>query len=314
MRKICLVLALGAAAAFTALPAGAQECRDVTHQAGTDCIPLNPQRIAVLDPLTALPTLLSLGAPVVGSAQVYPGDDGYPAYIDPADVAGIASYGGMRDLSLEAVLASDPDLIIGDIGNMGDQIDALRAIAPLLVTRYTYYQADWLTEIRAIAEAVNRSAEAEAQIAALEARAAALRARFAAEERTPLLSRVDIHQGAPLYYRFNCTWFGALLHSAGVDQPESQRGACTDGDTSTVFQMVSIEEIATYLDGDAIALYQQRGTDPLALTAGWPTWAMLDVARRGAVHVVGDAWGVGASIPAGLMILEDLDTMIFPAP
>lgn len=313
MRKTPILLLAGMLLAIGTGAAAAQDCREITHEAGTDCVPLKPQRIAVLDPLTALPTLLALGAPVVGSAQVYPGDDGYPSYIDKAAVAGIASFGGMRDLNVEAVLASDPDLIVGDIANMGERLDELRAIAPVVVTKYTYYQSDWLAEIRKIAEAVGQSDAAEAQITALESRAAALRERFAAEGRVPVLSRVDLYRDEPLYYRFNCTWFGALLGEAGVTQPQAQQGECTAGASSTVFQMVSLEQIATYLDGDVMAIYGQRGTDPMATVAAWPTWSTLGVAARDAVYVVGDAWGVGASVPAGMLILDDLDTVLFPA-
>lgn len=298
---------------LSAAGAHGQECREIAHEAGTDCVPLNPQRIAVLDPLTALPTLLSLDAPIVGSAQVYPGDDGYPSYIDKADVAGIASFGGMRDLNMEAILAADPDLIIGDVANMGQIVDELRKIAPVVVTKYTYYQSDWLAEVRRIADAVNRSEAVEAQIADLTARAEAIKTRFAAEGRSPTLSRVDIYRDQPLYYRFNCTWFGALLGVAGVGQPESQRGECSEGQSSTVFQMVSLEEIGTYFEGDAIALYEQQGGSALETVGSWPTWAALDVVKQGGVHVVGDAWGVGASIPAGLLILDDLDRDLFPA-
>lgn len=290
----------------------ASECRTIEHVMGTDCVPINPQRVVVLDPLTALPTLLDLDVPIVATAQVYPGDEGFPDYFEASALKDIALLGSMREINLEAVLAAKPDLIIGDVVNMGEDLEQLRRIAPTVVTNFAYYDPDWQDQIRLIGEAVGKGQEIEARIEAFNKKAATLKSRFDAEGVAPELSKIDIYGGQPLFYRWDCVWFGDVLASAGVRQPEHQKGACTAGDPRSVIVMVSQEEITDLLDGNTIAIYQQLGGSALETVKDWPTWNEIDAVKNGAVFSVTDAWGVGASLQAGYVILDALDKQLFP--
>jgi len=90
-------------------------------------VPYDPQRIAILD-MAALDILSSLGVcdRVVGSASTS------LSYLKPyAEAEGVALLGTIKEASLEAVMAADPDIIfIG--GRLASSYDALSKIAPVV--------------------------------------------------------------------------------------------------------------------------------------------------------------------------------------
>lgn len=297
---------------------GGAGCRQIEHVAGTSCVPADPQRIVTLDPLMALPTLLDVGAPVVGSLSVYSAGDPFPSYIDPVLLEEVDAVGAMQTPNVEAIAAARPDLIIGDTSVVGPIYDQLSEVAPTVVTNYSFYRSDWREDVRLVAEAAGRSAAVEEQLAALDDRIAEVAAGLEAAGPHEL-TRVDVFEGSPLYYRFSCTFFGEVLMSAGISQPAAQGpDECTDGDSDSVFVFVSLEELEV-LDADAIVAYQQQsgdedvGADPLAALSDSPVWNALGAVQDGRVHVLGDAWGLGASIGAAHAILDDVQDTVFPA-
>jgi iron complex transport system substrate-binding protein len=298
----------------TAHPAAAA-CREVQHELGTACIPASPQRIVTLDPLTALPTLLDLGAPVVGSTSVYAAGTLFPQYIEPNKVQGITTLGTSRQPDLEKVALARPDLIVGWAHVIQPVQAQLEAIAPTVATNYSFYNSGWRDDVLFIADLVGKREEVAGQLAELDRRSAALRPRLTVEGRPLQLSRVDVFQGQALYYRFACTWFGEVLARAGVEQPAAQQGQCTNNDSSSVFVYVSNEQFQV-LDGDAIVTYVQpqsaadAAADPLTVLAQNPLWGGLKAARNGRAFAFGDAWGLGASVRAANVILDDLETKV----
>lgn len=181
----------GTIIASTANPTAAP-CRQVSHQLGTACVPAAPQRIVALDSLTVLPTLLNLGAPVVGSTAQYATGTRFPAYIDPAqtaqiEVVGLGTAGG--EIDIEKIVVLRPDLIIGWSSQVQPIQAKLEAVAPTVATPFTFYNPDWRSDVRFIADVVGRRAEMESQLTALDAKIAATKAKITATGR-PLSSGV----------------------------------------------------------------------------------------------------------------------------
>lgn len=300
-------------------PAGEDaECREVEHVAGTACVPADPQRIVALDSLTVLPTLLELDAPVAGALSVYSVGSPFPSYLDADAVAGIEVVGDLQTPNVEAIAALRPDLIIGTEPVVTPILAELEAIAPTVVTRYTFYESGWRDDVRVVADAVDRLDEVEERFGALDERIAEVRAGLEAQGGSHSLTRLDVFQGMPIYYRLACTWFGEVLLAAGVTQPEAQGPEdCTDGDYQSVLVYPSLEELEV-LDADVIVAYQQQagaddvGADPLTALEATPLWSGLAAVQAGRVHVLGDAWGIGGSITSALQILDDLETTVFP--
>jgi len=312
----------GLAAPWTAAPSGsaAGDCVEIEHALGTACVPADPQRIVSLDPLTALPTLLEVGAPVVASLSVYADADPFPTYLDPALVEGIEVIGSMQSVNLEAIAAADPDLIIGAVPIVEPLLSDLEAIAPTVATRYTFYESGWRDDVRTVAAAVGRSDAIEERFAELDARIAEVTDFLAAQGGTHTLTRVDVFAGQPLYYRYACTWFGDVLNAVGVTAPEQQSpDDCTDGDYESILVYLTLEQLDA-LDADAIVAYQQQassgevGASPLETLEGSPLWAGLTAVQNDRVFVLGDAWGLGGSVTSALAVLDDLEHVVFAEP
>lgn len=86
----------------------AHECRVVTHDMGESCVPIQPQRVIVLD-TSALDAALFLGIRPIGSDSL--NDLGYFSYSDE-DLSGIELVGDSCQPSIEKILSLNPDLII----------------------------------------------------------------------------------------------------------------------------------------------------------------------------------------------------------
>ena len=128
-------------------------------------VPYDPQRIAVLD-MASLDILdrLGVGDRVVGSATT--ALDYLQAYVANEEIANL---GTIKEADLEAVMASEPDVIfIG--GRLSSSYDALSEIAPVI-----YLATD--TEI-GVVESVRQNATTIASLFGLEAEVDALMADF----------------------------------------------------------------------------------------------------------------------------------------
>ena len=128
-------------------------------------VPYDPQRIAVLD-MASLDILdaLGLGDRVVGSAST--SLDYLQSYMENETVANL---GTIKEADLEAVMASEPDLIfIG--GRLATSYDALSEIAPVI-----YLSTD--TEL-GVVESVRKNTAAVASLFGLESKAEELMTDF----------------------------------------------------------------------------------------------------------------------------------------
>jgi iron complex transport system substrate-binding protein len=308
------------AAAGAATPASspvAQGCREVKHQLGTACVPTSPKRIVALDALTVLPTLLDLGATVVGSTAHYPSGQRFPHYLPPESVKDIQVVGTSRELDLEKIVALRPDLIVGWVTQVQPVQQRLEAIAPTVATPFSFYNPDWRSDVLFIGDLVGKRAQVAEQLAQLDQKSERIKTRIAGTGRPFALSRADIFQGQALYYRYDCTWFGEVLKRAGVSQPAAQQGACTAGDPRSATAPVSAEQYKL-LDGDAIVTYLQPqdaadpNADPIAKLSTNPLWPGLAAVQARRVFALGDAWGLGAGIRAANIILDDLESKVLP--
>ncbi|QOS81502.1 iron-hydroxamate ABC transporter substrate-binding protein [Paenibacillus sp. JNUCC31] len=133
-------------------------------------IPAEPKRI-VTDMYVS--DLLALGVKPVGAVQYYLEN---PFYAD--QVEGIESIGDRGAVSLEKVIALDPDLII-TYSDQAEEIESYQKIAPTVVIPYgTFTNVE--DEIRGFGELMNKSEEAEAWLKTYDERIEAARAKVKA--------------------------------------------------------------------------------------------------------------------------------------
>ncbi|WP_408893025.1 ABC transporter substrate-binding protein [Paenibacillus taichungensis] len=130
-------------------------------------IPAEPKRI-VTDMYVS--DLLTLGIKPVGAVQYYLEN---PFYAD--QVEGVENIGDRGSVSLEKVVALDPDLII-TYSDKAEEIESYQKIAPTVVIPYgTFTNVE--DEIRGFGELMNKSEEAEAWLKTYDERIEAARAK-----------------------------------------------------------------------------------------------------------------------------------------
>jgi iron complex transport system substrate-binding protein len=133
-------------------------------------IPAEPKRI-VTDMYVS--DLLTLGIKPVGAVQYYLEN---PFYAD--QVEGIENIGDRGAVSLEKVVALDPDLII-TYSDKAEEIESYQKIAPTVVIPYgTFTNVE--DEIRGFGELMNKSEEAEAWLKTYDERIEAARTKVKA--------------------------------------------------------------------------------------------------------------------------------------
>jgi iron complex transport system substrate-binding protein len=103
------------------------DARTVVHSAGTAKVPLNPSRVV---PLTAtlLDMVVSLG--ITPAASVTVDEGGFPPYLDE-ELAGVPAVGDDERPLHEAIIATNPDVIIAD--PFEAHYDQVNRIAPTVV-------------------------------------------------------------------------------------------------------------------------------------------------------------------------------------
>ena len=147
-------------------------------------VPYDPQRIAILD-MAVLDMLdnWGLGNRVVGmpkSSKI----DYLLAYNDNADIADL---GTLKEVDMEALMASEPDIIfIG--GRLSAQYDALSKIAPVVYTA--------VDNSKGLIQSVKDNAQMIASIFGKEA--------LALEQTEAFDARIDVLKKACLLYTSRC--------------------------------------------------------------------------------------------------------------
>lgn len=155
---------------LTAAPVS-QECQFVLHDRGETEVCGEPQTIVTIGP-NSLELLLALDVQPVGHAEYFSiaaQQFDQPArqipYLGNRIAGTLANVGTAHDPSIEAIAALNPDLIIGDPFKNQDEYDLLSQIAPTLLFNYSDAERDWQSDLRALAQALDRPQQAERVIA-----------------------------------------------------------------------------------------------------------------------------------------------------
>ncbi|MET3926682.1 iron-siderophore ABC transporter substrate-binding protein [Devosia sp. 2618] len=159
--------------------------RTIEHAAGQTEIPLDPQRIVTLHNVFA-EALSALGLSPIGSVDR---PSGMPAQL-LASLADTTSVGSHSAPDFERVLKLEPDLILAQKRQLGDDYERLTAIAPTLLLDEP--ETEWRDWYRGLGRALGRADAAEAAIIAYDDKAATTKAALAAKRpgETVLLLRV----------------------------------------------------------------------------------------------------------------------------
>lgn len=156
------------------------DCRTIQHELGETEVCGQPQKIVALGPYV-LESLLALGVQPTGFADhimLHQGNYDNPSqqipYLGNRITQPLANVGLAYSPSLEAMLKVQPDLILGPESD-ASQYETFSQIAPTLLVKW----ADPESNLKTIAQAVDRSEQAEQLLTATEQRITVARKTFA---------------------------------------------------------------------------------------------------------------------------------------
>jgi iron complex transport system substrate-binding protein len=301
MRKIATLVAaalvLSACGTGTTPPGGAApapgQTRVVKHAMGETQVPVNPQRVVVLD-LDKLDTMFSLGMKPVGTAQAGQNTK-IPTYLGPG-FADVKAVGTTQEPDLDAIRALQPDLILGSKFRQEKFYNELSTIAPTVFTELV--GITWKDNFLLDADALGKKTEAQALLDSYKQRTASLK-------RTS--QKVSIVRFMPDEIRVYGpeSFSGIVLGDAGV--PRTDRQMLADKKDKR-FDKVSPERIQE-VDGDVIFVcaYGEKAAQRQAEITAGPLWTKLTAVAAGKSYVVDDeTWMTGIGVTAAGKILDDL--------
>lgn len=274
------------------------------HAAGTTTLEEPAARVVALE-WTYAEDLLAVGVQPVGVADVA----GFEAWVnvEPGLAESVTDVGTRQEPSLEAILALEPDLILG-VGFRHEAIlDQLEGIAPTLL--FDPYPAEggpsqlaeMETTFRTVATAVGRADRAQAVLgemtAVFEDAAERLAAAGAAGDEV-LLVQAFSAQNAPQIRVFtdNAMAVG-ILRRLGFEN------AWPGAYATYGFDTVDVEGLAPVSEADAFFYVVQANDDVFAQKlADNPLWQALGFVQRDATYALGgDTWLFGGPLSAQVL-------------
>ena len=285
---------------------------ELEHPGGTLTLDEPATRVVALE-WTYAEDLLAVGVQPTGVADVA----GYRTWVnvEPELADDVADVGTRQEPSLEAILALEPDLIIGVEFRHAPILEQLQGIAPTLLFN-PYPGEDGPTQLeemeqtfRTIAAAVGRSEEAEAVLAenetVFERATAEIEAAGAAGSEV-LLVQAFTAQNSPQIRVFtdNAMAVG-VLKRLGLEN-------AWPGEFATYgFDTVDVEGLAPVSDADAFFYVVQETDDVFAdQLASNPLWQNLGFVRSDATYSLGgDTWLFGGPLSVRL-IAEQITTLL----
>lgn len=292
--SVKLALTLGV---FLGGAAFAQTCdgRLVEHALGETCVPETVTRVVALE-TGELDSAVALGVPPVGAGSWLAASDPWPAYLDE-ELEG-TTYVGLSDApNLEAIVALEPDLILGSRLRHEALFEQLSQIAPTVFSETV--GVVWKENLLLHGEALGKEAEARALLEEYETRTQGFQE--ALGEERPEVSIVRFLPGEIRLYQ-KASFVGTVLEDLGLPRPPSQ-----DVDD---FAANITEEGVPEIGGDIIftAVYGPEDETDYSTVTGSPLWQNLEAVQAGNVHrVPEDHWMLGIGIGAADRVIDDLE-------
>lgn len=291
MLRCCAVLLLSLAAA-SAL------ARPIQHAMGISQVPAAPQRVVTLTNESA-EALLELGVKPVGVVRTHGGLPSYPHL--GQRLAGAKLVGSELDVSLEAIAALRPDLIIANKLRHEKIYPQLAAIAPTVMSETL--RGRWQKNFALYARTLGRDAAGSAKLAQFTARTQRI-GQALGQRKKLRVSLVRFMAEQTRIYHLD-TFSGQILAEVGFQRPPAQN-------VNDFMAKVGRERIAE-MDGDVLFyfVFDKGHGAANAVERQWTQdalWKSLKVVRAGQVHRVSDdIWNSAGGIVAANLMLNDLE-------
>lgn len=269
----------------------------LTTAFGDVTVPADPERVITLAE-SALDVALGVGVTPVGTTASRGGDSA-PAYLGD-EAAEIPIVGTVREANLEAVLETEPDVILASSGITQEQYDALSAIAPTVVPEPPA-TGEWEEPLHLYAQALGADDELTEALDAVTARAEALAADGALEGTAAVVRWMAT--GPVIMNAANMP--GQLLQAAGAEPVQ----AAVDLAGSPHSDPLSLENLGE-VDADRLflAAFGADGGTALEAAQSEPAFTRLTAAQSGATASVdGGVWTSSSGPIAADQVMDDIE-------
>lgn len=281
------------------------ETRTVEHVLGTSEVPVDPQRVVVVDRRGTLPFLLELGVEPVGALEAtwLFGEPFHPMIADVAEAADVEPIDGTDGPNLEQIAELQPDLIIGNVRDMAETEDLLAEIAPTIGLQWDF--EDTMANAVTIGAALGLEDEAQALVDDFDT-ALAEAASGVTDPGTVSIIGLFAPDDIRIYRSANL--FGQLTEQLGGEIVPSEEVLAINPDDGEVND-VSLEEIGL-ANGERIISFVNLSPESDAIYREFEQEALvqaLPAYRSGQVLEADPQLGFGAAGSTGLhAILEQL--------
>ena len=277
------------------------------------CIPENAERVVPGSP-SATQFFLAIGYRPGGHSELINVSAflDHPELVEPWNelTEGIPFVGGTQ-VSLESVLAADPDVIISEF-DLSSVARGIELIAPVVEVNQA---DDWKANILTFGEVVGEREQAEELLAGYDERVEILRQQF--EDPSAIsISTFSVSENR-LSLHLTDSFSGQVLEEIGFSLPDHQLRHMEESETVlyTTFTDISMERL-DLLDGDVIFMYglgdadytdgsYTTSTAPAEAMLENPLFQQLDGVQANAVYPAGSYWG-RAGIYSAHKLLDDL--------
>ena len=267
---------------------------------GDVVVPADPARVVTLAE-SALDVALGVGVTPVGTTASR-GGDAPPAYLGD-EAADIPVVGTVREANLEAILETEPDVILAAAGLEQAQYDALSDIAPTVVPEAAGAGA-WEQPLHTYAEALGADDELTERLDAVTARAEALAGDGALTGTAAVVRWMD--SGPVVMNAGNMP--GQLLQAAGAE-PVGAAAALGDAPHSDPLSLENLGDV----DADRLflAAFGADGASALDAAESEPAFTRLKAVQAGATSSVdGGVWSSSSGPIAAEQVMDDIETAV----
>jgi iron complex transport system substrate-binding protein len=297
-----ILTACGGAASSSTSSAGTSAAGETTVSTafGDVVTPASPERVVTLAE-SALDVALAVGITPVGTTASR-GGNAAPAYLgtDAADIPIVAS---VAEPNLEAIVETDPDLILAGSNLTQEQYDALSAIAPTVAPKAPE-RGEWETPLHTYGEALGADDVLTEKLDDVADRAQALADEGSVEGTFAVVRWMA--NGPVLMNSANMP--GSLLQAAGAT-PMQAAADLGDQPHSDPLSLENLDQV----DADRlfVAAFGADGKTALDAAQSQPAFARLKAVESGTTAVVdGSVWSSASGPTAASLVLDDIEKAV----
>ncbi|WP_276745301.1 iron-siderophore ABC transporter substrate-binding protein [Chlorogloeopsis fritschii] len=284
---------------YTKTQSAASECRIVRHKLGRTCVPLNPQRLIVLNE-EVLEAVLALGVKPVAAAEHNWVTSRGRQFGNKAE--GIISIGESAQPNLEKIVQLNPDLILGEYIN-AENYQLFSQIAPTVALDYDV--TAWKEAFLYIGEVLGKSTQAQEILSQYQKRVTEFQNAMGEELGKIKVSVSRFYAGSlETEFRTIFSFPGHLLSEIGLASPKIQQ-QLTPKDFPRV--AVSMERV-DLLDADVLFAVLDPGSEKhFQQYQKNLLWQRLNVVKNNRVYSVESGYWIFGNILSANTILDDLN-------